>query len=155
MTRYLILLALSLPSAAMAATRHSAQYYFTHPDARVAVEVHCYPGTAASVTADNCRNAWQAGRQIVHSVTKAPSQITGWGSVERMASTGKPIYPTAPEEQADNPAYWRLRGASRTRAFLTNWASCPAHPTSAFIEKCKAAREALAAPWQPTNGGQQ
>lgn len=155
MKRYLILIACAFPAAAMAATQHSTQYYLTHPNARATLEMHCYPGSQSSVTAANCRNAWTAGKQIVQSVVKAPQHISGWGSVEQMASAGKPIYPSAPEEQTNNPAYWRIRGQAKAKAFLTNWASCPAKPTPLLANQCEAAREALAAPWRPTRSGHQ
>lgn len=154
MKRSLILIVCAFPTIAMAATQHSAEYYFKHPSARVALEMHCYPGTGTSTASDDCRNAWQAGRRIVRSVAKAPQHISGWGSIERAASAGKPLYPSAPEERTNDPAYWRIRGPSKAKAFLANWASCPAKPTPLLAEQCKAAREALAAPWQSTKESQ-
>lgn len=151
MKRSLILIVCAFPTIAMAATQHSTEYYFKHPDARVALEIHCYPGAGTTITADNCRNAWQAGRRIVQSLVKAPTSDTGWAAVEQSAAraAGNPLYPHAPEEQRTNPVYWRLRGVRKIKNYTFY---CPAHTTDAR-PTCTAAAEALADPWHPTQGG--
>lgn len=154
MTRYLILIACVVPTIATAATQHSAKYYLKHPNVRVALEMHCYPGAGISIAADDCRNAWAAGQRIVHSVIKPHASASSsngvtWGDIEQMTTSARPIYPNAPEEQQTDPAYWRLRGLNKIKDYVF---SCPTGP-SAMSPVCKAARTAQAAPWQPTNGG--
>jgi len=149
-----LLLCLFPVVATSAPIPHSADYYFMHPGQRVALEMHCYPGSGHSDTAAECRDAWQAGMKIIHSLIKAqvpspsPDGVT-WGAINQMTAPSRPMYPDAPEEQENNPAYWRLQGLSKIKDYVF---SCPAHPTEAN-PKCKAARTAEAAPWQAADGG--
>jgi len=155
-----IILLCALPGAALAAGQYSADYYFHNEDARVALEMHCYPGSDNSVAAVDCRNAWQAGQRIVKSIVPAPSRTTdsgneGWAEAAQgyAHAAGQPLYPNAPEEQQTNPAYWRIRGQANARDYVTSLA-CPASSADVLgTAICKAAHEALAASWQPATGG--
>lgn len=156
MRRHLVIPFCLVPALGVCApATHSADYYFTHPQARVALEMQCYPGLGNSAAGVDCRNAWTAGQRIVHSVVKprtsaASSEGATWGDIERMTAPIRPVYPNAPEEQRTNPAYWRLRGLNKIKDYVF---SCPAHPTAKH-PTCEAARAAQAAPWRPTYGAQ-
>ena len=155
MRRVIILLLCFFPVAAISApTPQTPDYYFAHPRERVALEMHCYPSPGHSNAAADCRNAWKAGRRIIHSLIKPPTPSPSpngatWGTINQMTSPARPMYPDAPEEQETNPAYWRLQGLAKIKDYVF---SCPAHPTGTD-PKCKAARTAEAAPWQAVDGG--